>query len=123
MLISVDWEIRVAFLKNNKLEDYYHEPKGIEQEITGNIYTGVVEQVHPSINAAFVNIGLEKNAFLALDAVDYAVHSPQVERGEKIAIDNVLKEKDTVLVQVIKDATDTKGASLSTFISLPSYLF
>ena len=62
---------------------------------------------------------MEKNAFLALDAVDYAVHSPQVERGEKIAIDNVLKEKDTVLVQVIKDATDTKGASLSTFISLP----
>ena len=119
MLISVDWEIRIAFLKNNVLEDYYHEQKGIEQGITGNIYTGIVEQVHPSINAAFVNIGLDRNAFLALDAVDYAVHPPKSSGREKITIDNVLKEKDEVLVQVIKDATDTKGASLSTFISLP----
>ena len=116
MLISVDWEIRIAFLKNNVLEDYYHEQKGIEQGITGNIYTGIVEQVHPSINAAFVNIGLDRNAFLALDAVDYAVHPPKSSGREKITIDNVLKEKDEVLVQVIKDATDTKGASLSTFI-------
>ncbi len=119
MLISVDWEIRIAFLKNNKLEDYYHEQKGMEEEITGNIYTGVVEQVHSSINAAFVNIGLEKNAFLALDSVDYAIHPPCVNEGEKITIDSVLKEKDVVLVQVLKDATDTKGASLSTFVSLP----
>ncbi len=119
MLISVDWEIRIAFLKNNTLEDYYHEQKGAEQGITGNIYTGIVEQVHPSINAAFVNIGIDRNAFLALDAVDYAVHPPKVSSGEKITIDNVLKEKDEVLVQVTKDATDTKGASLSTFVSLP----
>ena len=75
MLISVDWEIRIAFLKNNTLEDYYHEQKGAEQGITGNIYTGIVEQVHPSINAAFVNIGIDRNAFLALDAV-YAVATP-----------------------------------------------
>ena len=60
-----------------------------------------------------------RNAFLALDAVDYAVHPPKSSGREKITIDNVLKEKDEVLVQVIKDATDTKGASLSTFISLP----
>ena len=47
------------------------------------------------------------------------MHPPQVDNGDKITIGNVLKEKDEVLVQVIKDATDTKGASLSTFISLP----
>ena len=118
MLISVDWEIRIAFLENGKLIDFYIEPQGIE-ETKGNIYKGIVEQVNSSINAAFVNIGLDKNAFLALDAVDYDIYHPDKGAGEKYNINSVLKEKDEVLVQVTKDATQTKGACISTFTSIP----
>ncbi len=119
MLIGVDWEVRVAFLKDNTLESIYVDQYGKKEEYKGNIYKGIVEQVQPSINAAFVNIGLEKNAFLALDAVDYAAYIPKRTDKGGVTIQSVLSEKQEVIVQVVKDATLTKGACLTTFISIP----
>ena len=119
MLVSVDWEIRVAFLNDNILEEIYIEHSGRKKEQKGNVYKGIVEQVQPSINAAFVNIGLEKNAFLALDTVDYSTYSPKNNTKKDISIQSVLEEKQEVLVQVTKDSTPTKGACLTTYISIP----
>jgi Rne/Rng family ribonuclease len=118
MLVSIDWETRIAFLNDNALEEIHIEHSGLKREQKGNIYKGIVEQIQPSINAAFINIGLEKNAFLSLDSIDFSVHKPNSKK-EQISIQSLLEEKQEVIVQVTKDATPSKGAYLTTFISIP----
>jgi len=80
------------------------------QNIVGNIYKGIVENVLPGISSAFVNIGFEKNAYLYISDVLGDPRAP---------IDQTLKKGQTVMVQVAKEAIGTKGMKVTMDIALP----
>jgi ribonuclease G len=116
LLISVDvGEQRVAVLEDDKVAEAYLE-RPERRSIAGNIYKGVVDNVLPGMEAAFIEIGLEKNGFLFVDEVI----APELEgraRGRKIQ--DLLSRGQEVLVQAVKDPMKSKGARLTTEISLP----
>jgi ribonuclease G len=116
LLISVDVsEQRVAVLEDDKVAEAYLE-RPERRSIAGNIYKGVVDNVLPGMEAAFIEIGLEKNGFLYVDEVI----APELEgksRGRKIQ--DLLSRGQDVLVQAVKDPMKSKGARLTTEISLP----
>ncbi|HSW62616.1 MAG TPA: Rne/Rng family ribonuclease [Dissulfurispiraceae bacterium] len=101
-------EQRVAIVEGNRLMDFYAESSS-HIHLKGNIYKGIVEGLAPSLQAAFVDFGRKKRGFLQFREV-----MPELRRGESI-----LEEGQEILVQVEQDERDTKGASLTTFISLP----
>ena len=116
LLISVDaGEKRVAVLEDDKVAEVYLE-RPERRSIAGNIYLGVVDNVLPGMEAAFVEIGLEKNGFLFVDEIV----GPELE-GRKGArkIQDLIQRGQNVLVQAVKDPMKTKGARLTTEISLP----
>jgi len=116
LLISVDaGEKRVAVLEDDKVAEVYLE-RPERRSIAGNIYLGVVDNVLPGMEAAFVEIGLEKNGFLFVDEII----GPELE-GRKGArkIQDLIQRGQNVLVQAVKDPMKTKGARLTTEISLP----
>jgi ribonuclease G len=116
LLISVDVsEQRVAVLEDDKVAEAYLE-RPERRSIAGNIYKGVVDNVLPGMEAAFIEIGLEKNGFLYVDEVI----APELEgksRGRKIQ--DLLSRGQEVMVQAVKDPMKSKGARLTTEISLP----
>ncbi|MFL5955710.1 MAG: Rne/Rng family ribonuclease [Gaiellaceae bacterium] len=116
LLISVDaGEKRVAVLEDDKVAEVYLE-RPERRSIAGNIYLGVVDNVLPGMEAAFVEIGLEKNGFLYVDEII----GPELE-GRKSArkITDLIQRGEKILVQAVKDPMKTKGARLTTEISLP----
>jgi ribonuclease G len=116
LLISVDvGEQRVAILEDATIAEVYLE-RPERRSIAGNIYLGVVDNVLPGMEAAFVEIGLEKNGFLYVDEIV----GPELE-GRKGAkkIQDLIRRGETVLVQAVKDPMKSKGARLTTEISLP----
>jgi ribonuclease G len=116
LLISVDvGEQRVAILEDDRVAEVYLE-RPERRSIAGNIYLGVVDNVLPGMEAAFVEIGLEKNGFLYVDEIV----GPELE-GRKGAkkIQDLIRRGETVLVQAVKDPMKSKGARLTTEISLP----
>ncbi len=116
LVISVDVsEQRVAVLEDDRVAEAYLE-RPERRSIAGNIYKGVVDNVLPGMEAAFIEIGLEKNGFLYVDEVVV----PELEgrsRGRKIQ--DLLSRGQEVLVQAVKDPMKSKGARLTTEISLP----
>lgn len=110
-------EVRIAILKNRILEDFDIETRGVEKN-KGNIYKGIVMAVEPALNAAFVNYGADKQGFLTANDVHpkYAGEHHDPDKAPRIA--NLLKPKQTVLVQVSKDEVGSKGAVLTTYLSL-----
>jgi ribonuclease G len=116
LLISVDvGEQRVAVVEDDKVTEAYLE-RPERRSIAGNIYKGVVDNVLPGMEAAFIEIGLEKNGFLYVDEVI----APELEgrsRGRKIQ--DLLSRGQEVMVQAVKDPMKSKGARLTTEISLP----
>lgn len=115
MLISHDSnETRVAVLEDSQLVELHIErPKC---SVVGNVYWGKVSDVLPGMQAAFVDIGLEKNAFLYVDEVvspDSGIDVPQRD------ITRLLKPGQQIMVQVTKDPMGTKGARVTTQIALP----
>jgi len=107
-------ETRVAFLENGILHELYIE-RNRSRGLVGNVYKGKVVRVLPGMEAAFVEIGLEKAAFLHVS--DVAVKN---ENNTIPHIGQVLHEGQSLLVQVIKDQLGTKGARLTTNITIPS---
>ncbi len=114
-------ESRVAVVENGLLQELYLE-RWDDGSYVGNIYMGRVERVLPGMQAAFVNIGLDRTAFL--HANDIMPRQPELtEEGEPVAappISDLLSQGQNVLVQVIKDPLGTKGARLTTQLSIPS---
>ncbi len=113
-------QTRVAVLENDTLVEYYVERSGTENP-AGNIYKGKVVNVLPGLDAAFVDIGLSKNAFLyvgdvALNEVDFKFKN---NGGGLPDIRDVLKVGQEIIVQVIKDPLGSKGARVTTHITLP----
>jgi ribonuclease G len=115
MLISHDaHETRVAIVEDRRLVELYIErPK---KSVVGNIYLGKVRDVLPGMQAAFVDIGLEKNAFLYVDEV---VVPEDVVGAPRRDIQALLKPGQQLMVQVLKDPMGTKGARVTTEITLP----
>ena len=110
-------EVRIAKVIDNKLEEFHIESAA--REIThGNIYKGIITRIEPSLQAAFVDYGTERNGFLQKQEIhsDYFQETPS---GETSSIKNIIKRGQEILVQVTKDPRMKKGAMLSTFISLP----
>jgi ribonuclease G len=116
LLISVDvGEQRVAVIEDDRVAEVYLE-RPERRSIAGNIYLGVVDNVLPGMEAAFVEIGLEKNGFLYVDEIVV----PELEgkrHGKKIQ--DLISRGEQLLVQAVKDPMKTKGARLTTEISLP----
>ena len=105
---------KVCIVKDSLLEEFWVERKNINK-LVGNIYKGKVMNVLPGMQAAFVNIGLERNAFLY--AGDIVIDGEKLEGAEQLRIN--LKAGDSVLCQVEKDQFGTKGARITTNITLP----
>jgi ribonuclease E len=118
-------ETRIAVVQDGRLEDL-HVERTSHETLVGNLYKGRVENVHASLQAAFVSIGLDKNAFLHVSEVvgegEEPYHRPQRgqrPRGPKRLIQNLLQVGQEVIVQVIRDPFGEKGPSVSMEISLP----
>lgn len=139
ILISLEAnEKRVAILENGQLDEFYIE-RADQKYMLGNIYKGAVRTIIPGIEAAFINIGSEKDGFLYVtDAVRNPLDieeepelggeeeeeeeyvKPVQRRGGRIRIEELLKEGQEVIVQVVKEPIRTKGPRLTTFFSFPA---
>ncbi len=134
-------EIRVALMENNQLVELFIEHKA-NKGIVGNIYKGKVTKILPGMQVAFVDIGLEKAGFLYVGDIDVLdmldldetegngiplTEEPEKEEQDKprremnhgIPIQDLLKEGQEIMVQVAKNPLGTKGARITTYISLP----
>ncbi len=108
-------EQRVAILEEGKAAEVYLERRG-RRSIAGNVYKGVVDNVLPGMEASFVEIGLPKNGFLYVDEIVV----PELEgKRHGRRIQDLVQRGQEVLVQAVKDPMGTKGARLTTEISLP----
>ncbi|KFF49056.1 ribonuclease G [Gammaproteobacteria bacterium MFB021] len=108
-------ETRVAVVENGVLQEAFIE-RSRRRGIVGNIYKGKVVRVLPGMQAAFVDIGLERAAFIHVNEV-VAPDSPQVEPA---SISHLLHAGQSLVVQVTKDPIGSKGARLTTHLSIPS---
>ncbi|MPV86063.1 Rne/Rng family ribonuclease [Ostreibacterium oceani] len=108
-------ETRAALLENSILQEVYIERQA-SAGIVGNIYKGKVVRVLPGMDAAFVDIGLEKNAFLHVKNIVASRQS----LADKQSITDFVYQGQTLLVQILKEPLGNKGARLSTDISIPS---
>lgn len=115
ILIQTDEEgTTVAVVEDGRLVEIYFERY---QKLVGNIFKGRVANVLPGMQAAFVDIGIERNAFLYAGDV---VVGPGGERyGKEPAIDQVLKAGQEIVVQVTKEPLEGKGARVTTQVTLP----
>jgi len=99
-------ETRAAVMENRRLVEVYIE-RSAHQRHVGNIYKGKVENVLPGMQAAFVNIGLERNAFLyvddALKAREGHFDDVDIEDLKALSIRDILKENQDIIVQVTKE--------------------
>lgn len=108
-------ETRVAVLENGVLQELSIE-RTRNLGLVGNIYKGIVKRVLPGMGAAFLEIGLDRTAFLHVSDIVHA----QREDGVELPIDRAVSEGQELVVQVTKDPLGSKGARLTTQISIPS---
>ncbi len=111
----------IALLSNGKLEEVYEE-KDTTRRLEGNIYLGIVKDILPGMQAAFVDIGKEKNTFIHIKDILPKVSKITGNKNEDLEKYNIKKyiQRDKpILVQVKKDSTSLKGAKISTDIHIP----
>ena len=111
-------EVRAALLENGVLQEVYIE-RSARRGVISNIYKGRVSRVLPGMQAAFIDIGLQRTAFLHVSDIEQPRNG--ADGDDAVAgIRDLVKEGEEVLVQVVKDPLGNKGARLTTFITLPS---
>jgi ribonuclease G len=111
-------ESRAALLEHGVLQEVYIERVG-RRGLVGNIYKGRVSRVLPGMQAAFIDLGLARTAFLHVaDIAATQAEGGAVERAEDIR--RLVNQGDDIVVQIVKDPIGDKGARLTTFVSLPS---
>ncbi len=110
-------QVCVALIEDGKLAEIYMERKN-DRRIAGNIYKGKITNVLPGMQAAFVDIGLKKNAFLF---VKDAILPEQMgsQKDNKTSIKDIVKCGQDIVVQVIKEPIGTKGARITTHLTIP----
>lgn len=122
LLVNVDNNNKkILLVENGKLIEKYDEDQG-QDRIEGNIYIGIVENVLPGMQAAFVNIGKDKNTFIHIRDVIPKVSGETGNKNEDFTgynIKDYLRVGMPILVQVKKDSTNKKGARISAHLSLP----
>ena len=122
-------ECRIAIIQDGRLEELYQERASSESHV-GNIYKGKVAHIEPSIQAAFIDFGLERSGFLHLsDLHPMYFGGSAKEDSERIGkktphrdrppIQNCLRRGQDILVQVIKEGIGTKGPTLTSYLSIP----
>ncbi len=117
--ILVDYEsymCSVALLEDGVLKEFYVEDRNTNR-VTGNIYKGRVVNVLPGLSSAFVDIGQRKNGFLA--AADLLEDRTALARSGSVPTKLDVNEGDYILVQAVKESTETKGPRLSANLSIP----
>ena len=105
-------ETRAALLEEGKVVEFFFD-RATQSRLVGNIFKGVVENVLPGIQSAFVNIGLDKNAFLFVG--DMLLD----DKNKAQKVEELVRSGEEIVVQVTKEPMGTKGARISTKISLP----
>lgn len=111
----------IALVENGKLlEVYKNDEQSKTNRLEGNIYLGVVEDVVPGMQAAFIDFGEPKKGFIYLKDILPQVDEKEQKIDRNMDIKKIIKPKDKLLVQVKKDSNEKKGAKVSTHISLPS---
>jgi len=123
-------ETRIAIVEDGHLTELHIEREE-NRSMVGNIYKGRVDSVVPGIQAAFVDIGFEKNGFLyvtdiadpELGDVDFVDGTAKVDKKKRESrtpkIESILKRNQTIMVQVAKDTLGTKGCRLTNYVTLP----
>lgn len=112
-------ETRMGLAENGVLQEVYIERTN-KRGIVGNIYKGKVVRVLPGMQAAFVEVGLERAAFIHAADIQGGLKDSEAARRNPEAISSLLHEGQSIVVQVTKDPIGTKGARLTTHISIPS---
>ncbi len=112
-------EVRAALLENGVLQEVFVE-RAAKSGLISNIYKGRISRVLPGMQAAFVDIGLERTAFLHASDIARSNDSGDAVTDEVPGIRELVREGDDLLVQVVKDPLGNKGARLTTFITLPA---
>lgn len=108
----------ICVVENGTLVEFYEESKdSIKARNEGNIYSGIVKDIVPGMQAAFVDIGLEKSSFIHVKDLMPQVDEKIEERKDE-KINNVVKAGEKILVQVQKDSNDKKGARISKHLKL-----
>jgi ribonuclease G len=120
-------ETRIALIEDSRLAELVIERKE-SRSVVGNIYKGRVDSIVPGIQAAFIDIGLEKNGFLyvsdiAVDDSDFDIETSdrgrKPRRAKRYNIEDILKKNQSIMVQVQKDTLGTKGVRLTNYVTLP----
>ncbi|HKK22601.1 MAG TPA: Rne/Rng family ribonuclease, partial [Pseudohaliea sp.] len=114
-------ETRVAVVENGVVQEVTVE-RSRRRGLVGSVYKGVVSRVLPGMQAAFIDVGLERTAFLhASDIALPEEMAAELGHGRRSPPDiaRLLKEQEAVLVQVVKDPIGSKGARLTTHITIP----
>lgn len=121
ILINVTpMETRVAVIENGVLQEVHIE-RSAAKGIVGNIYKGKVVRVLPGMQAAFVDVGLERASFIHVsDVVKLGEDGMELRSDDVPDIRSVVREGQTLVVQVVKDPMGTKGARMTTHLSVPS---
>jgi len=119
--ILINWapqETRVAIVENGAVQEF-HVERALERGLVGNIYLGKVSRVLPGMQSAFVDIGMDRAAFLHVADLHAALPAGRrAEDAPPVPIERLVFEGQTLTVQVIKDPIGTKGARLSTQVSI-----
>ncbi|MDR2669617.1 MAG: Rne/Rng family ribonuclease [Desulfovibrio sp.] len=114
-------QVEVVITEEGQVQEYYVEMLH-QAKTKGNIYKGVVHNIDPNLQAAFVGYGAARNGFLQIDEIhpEYYVSPHDGSRGRKYPlIQKILKPGQEVLVQVVKEPAGSKGAFLTTYLSIP----
>ena len=120
LLINVsDYETRVALLDSSQLLEF-HLARANSYSLTGNIYLGRVERVVPGMQAAFVDVGLERPGFLHARDIDRGAGDEEVDQPVAADIRSLLRSGQEIMVQVAKDPISSKGARLTTQLAIAS---
>ncbi len=130
LINATSYEIRLALVEDGNLSEF-HMQRPTDKGLMGNVYKGRVVRVLPGMQAAFVDIGLERTGFLYVDDVclattKYSNYNPCITncevnniRNQGLHIEDILREGQDILVQVCKDPIGTKGARLTCHITIP----
>jgi len=118
--ILINWapqETRVAVIENGAVQELHIE-RTLERGLVGNVYLGKVARVLPGMQSAFIDIGLERAAFLHVADLHTSGYNGRSDTTPPTPIEKQVFEGQTLMVQVIKDPIGTKGARLATQISI-----
>ena len=121
IIIENQNERKIAYVENGNLIEYYKEQED-KKRLEGNVYVGKVVDVLPGMQAAFIDIGEEKNTFLHIRDVlpkKSNVTGNKEEDLEQYKIKDYIRQNQMLMVQVKKDSTNIKGARVSTNIQIP----